>query len=197
MKTLSSFHSSQVSRPSEDRTAHRRAILAELVLAGGQRDFRAEIRGGNLEADVAMMLGHHAVHRVVEHDIGLAGRETGLDQLLEETARIDRGAHRLVLGRAQVEFAAVAHRAHELVGDQHAMVEIERLAVEVAARLADLEKLLDLRVRDVEITGGRAASQRALADRQRQESMTRTKGMMPLVLPFRPTGSPMPRTLPQ
>ena len=29
------------------------------------------------------------------------------------------------------------------------------------------------------------------------ESMTRTKGMMPLVLPFRPTGSPIPRTLPQ
>src|SRR3546814_19597406 len=28
-------------------------------------------------------------------------------------------------------------------------------------------------------------------------SITRTKGMMPLVLPLRPTGSPMPRTLPQ
>ena len=29
------------------------------------------------------------------------------------------------------------------------------------------------------------------------ESITRTNGMMPLVLPLRPTGSPMPRTLPQ
>ena len=28
-------------------------------------------------------------------------------------------------------------------------------------------------------------------------SITRTKGMIPLVLPLRPTGSPMPRTLPQ
>ena len=44
----------------------------------------------------------------------------------------------------------------------------ERLAVEVARGLADLEELLDLRVRDVEIAGGRAAAQRALADRQRQ-----------------------------
>ena len=72
------------------------------------------------------------------------------------------------LGDAQDEFGAVAHRLHELVGDQHAVVQVERLAVEVAARLADLEELLDLGVRDVEVAGGRAAPQRALADRQRQ-----------------------------
>ena len=48
------------------------------------------------------------------------------------------------------------------------MVEVQRLAVEVARRLADFEELLDLRVADVEIAGGRAAPQRALADRQRQ-----------------------------
>src|SRR6185437_15694996 len=34
--------------------------------------------------------------------------------------------------------------------------------------LADLEELLDLRVSDVEVAGGRAAAQRALADRQGQ-----------------------------
>src|SRR3546814_1775348 len=38
----------------------------------------------------------------------------------------------------------------------------------IARGLADLEKLLDLRVRDVEITGGRAAAQAALADREGQ-----------------------------
>jgi hypothetical protein len=77
-------------------------------------------------------------------------------------------------------------------------MEVQRLAVEVAGRLADFEELLDFRVRDVEIAGGRTAPQRALADRQRQaESITRTNGMMPEVLPLRPTGSPMPRTLPQ
>ncbi len=51
---------------------------------------------------------------------------------------------------------------------EHAVVQVERLAVEVARRLADFEELLDLRVRDVEVAGGRAAAQRALADRQRQ-----------------------------
>ena len=72
------------------------------------------------------------------------------------------------LGDAQIELVAVAHRLHELVGDEHAVVEVQRLAVEVARRLADLEELLDLGVRDVEIAGGRAAPQRALRNRQRQ-----------------------------
>jgi hypothetical protein len=52
-------------------------------------------------------------------------------------------------------FVAVADRLHEGVGDEHAVVEVQRLAVEVAAGLADFEELLDLRVRDVEIAGGR------------------------------------------
>src|SRR5690606_10062223 len=39
---------------------------------------------------------------------------------------------------------------------------------EVARGLTDFEELLDLRVRDVEVAGGRAAAQRALADRQRE-----------------------------
>ncbi len=43
-------------------------------------------------------------------------------------------------------------------------MEVQRLAVEVAARFADLEKLFDLGVCDVEIAGRRATPQRALAD---------------------------------
>ena len=73
-----------------------------------------------------------------------------------------------VLRAAQHELGAVAHRLHELVGDEHAVVEVQRLAVEVARRLADFEELLDLGVRDVEVAGGRAAAERALADRERQ-----------------------------
>jgi hypothetical protein len=46
------------------------------------------------------------------------------------------------------------------------VVKVEGLAVEVAAGLPDLEELLDLGVRDVEVTGGRAAAERALADRK-------------------------------
>src|SRR6185503_11528360 len=61
-----------------------------------------------------------------------------------------------------------AHRFHELVRDQHAVMKVERVAVEVARGLADLEELLDLGMRDVEIAGGRAAAQRALADRERE-----------------------------
>src|SRR3546814_6599371 len=54
----------------------------------------------------------------------------------------------------------------DLVGDEDAVVEIERLAVEVARGFADLEKLLDLGMRDVEVAGGRAAAEAALRDRE-------------------------------
>src|SRR3546814_3959954 len=62
----------------------------------------------------------------------------------------------------------VAHRLHEGVGQKDAMMQVQRLAIEVARRFANLQKLLDLRVGDIEITGRRAATQRALADRQRK-----------------------------
>ena len=48
------------------------------------------------------------------------------------------------------------------------MVEVQRLAVEVARGFADLEELFDLGVRDVEVAGGRAAAQRALRNREGQ-----------------------------
>ena len=144
--------------------ADRGAIIAEMVAAGGQRDFRAEVRGGDLEAQIAVMLGHHAVHLVDEDDVGLTRREARFDELLEQRARVDAAADALVLGAAQVELGAVADGFHELVGDQHAVVEVERLAVEVARRFADFEELLDLRVADVEIAGGRTAAQAALRD---------------------------------
>src|SRR3546814_3759819 len=47
-------------------------------------------------------------------------------------------------------------------------MQVQRLAVEVAAGLADFEELLDFGMRDVEIAGRRAAPQRALADRKRE-----------------------------
>src|SRR5690606_37667323 len=86
------------------------------------------------------------------------------DKLLEQAARVDGAADALVLGAAQVEFGAVADGLHELVGDEDAVVEIQCLAVEVARGLADLEELLDLGVRDVEVAGGRAAAEAALRD---------------------------------
>src|SRR5262245_45711332 len=47
-------------------------------------------------------------------------------------------------------------------------MEIEPLAVEIAGRFANFEEFLDLRMMDVEIDRGRAAPERALADRERE-----------------------------
>src|SRR3546814_8447435 len=121
-----------------------------MVAAGGEGDFAAQVRGGDLETQVAVMLGHHAVHLVDEDDVGLAGREARFDELLEQAARVDGAADALVLGAAEVELGAVADGFHELVGDEDAVVQVERLAIEVARGFADLEKLLDLGMRDVE-----------------------------------------------
>jgi len=71
--------------------AHRGAVVAEVVAAGRERDLRAQVRGRDLEPELAVMLRHHPVHGVGEHDVGLAGGEAGLDQLLEQAARIDGG----------------------------------------------------------------------------------------------------------
>ncbi len=150
------------------QAAHRRAVVAEMIDPGRQGDFRAQVRGRDLEPELAVMLRHHPVHCVGEDDIGLAGGQPRLDQLLEQRARIDRGAHRIILGAAQVELGSIAHRFHEFVGEQHAVVEVQGLAVEIARRLADFEELLDLGVADIEIAGRRAAPQRALRNRQGQ-----------------------------
>jgi hypothetical protein len=112
------------------------------------------------------MLGHRPVHLVDEDDVRLAGRQPGLDQLLEEARASDAAALGTVLRARRSEFRPFADRFHELVGDEHAVVQVQSLAVEVARGFADLEELLDLRVRDVEVAGGRAAAERALADRQ-------------------------------
>jgi hypothetical protein len=139
-----------------------------MVAAGRKRDLGAQVRRRDLQAEVAVMLGHRPVHLVDEDDVGLAGRKAGLDQLLEEGAGVDLAADALVLGALELEFGALANRFHERVGDQHSVVQVERLAVEVAARLPDLEEFLDLGMIDVEIAGGRPAPQRALRNRQRE-----------------------------
>ena len=144
------------------------------------------------------MLGHHSIYRVGKDDIGLAGGKTRLDQFLEQAARIDGRADFAGLGAFQVETGAIANRFHEVIGQQHAVMQVQRLAVEIAAGLADFQEFLDFGMRDIEIARRRTAPQRPLAEIARVRlSITRTNGMMPLVLPLSPTGSPMPRTLPQ
>ena len=144
------------------------AVFALMVDAGRQGDFRTQVRRRHLQPQLAVVLGHVLVHMVGEHDVRLAGRQTGLDQLLEQRAGVDLATNLAGLRALQLPFGAVAHRFHEGVGDQDAVMQVQRLAVEVAAGLADFQELLDLGVRDVEIAGGRTATQRTLADGERQ-----------------------------
>ncbi len=150
------------------QAAHRGALLAQVVLAGVEHDLRAQVRLAHLHAQLALVLGHGAVHGVGEDQVGLAGLQADLDDLLPQGAGVDRLDHFLGLGRAQAERRAVAHGFHELIGQVDAVVQVQRLAVEVPGRLADLEELLDLRVVDVEVDRGRTAAQGPLRDGQGQ-----------------------------
>ena len=72
------------------------------------------------------MLGHRLVHRVDEDDVRLAGREAGLDQLLEQRAGVDLAALRPVAwASASMNSAPSRTACHELVGDEHAVVEVQ------------------------------------------------------------------------
>ena len=139
-----------------------------MVDAGRQGDFGAQVRRRNLEAQFAVMLGHHPVHRVGEDDIGFARGETGFDQLLEQAAGIHGLADRSVARRYEVEFLAIAHRFHEGIGYEHTVMQVQRLAVEVPAGFADFEEFLDLGVSDIDVASSRTAAQATLADRESQ-----------------------------
>ena len=114
------------------------------------------------------MLGHHPVHRVAEDDIGLAGGQPCLDQLLEQAARIDGAANRTVFRRFQFELGTVADRFHEFVGQQDAVMQVQGFPVKVAGRLSDFEKFFNFRMVDVEIASRRTATQGPLRNGQGQ-----------------------------
>ena len=135
---------------------------------------RAQVGLAHLQAQLALVLRHGPVHGVGEDQVGLAGLQAQLaGSSATARGRRPRARPRWSLGERRPNVRAVAHRLHELVGDRDAVVQVQRLAVEVAGGFADLEELLDLRVVDVEIDRRRAAAQRALADRQRQASPSR------------------------
>ena len=144
------------------------AVHAQVVAPGVQHDLGAQVRLFDLQAQVALVRRHLAVHRVREDQIGLAGLHADVEQLGPQRTGVDGLQNRAVLGRFQVEGSADLDRLHELVGDVDAVVQVQGLAVEVARGFADLQELLDLRVVDVEVHSGRTTAQRTLADRQRQ-----------------------------
>jgi hypothetical protein len=149
--------------------AYRRALLAEAVDAGGQRDLAAQVRGLDLQAGELLVLGQVLVHVVDEDDVGLAGLDARLQDADPQAAGRDLAQRRAVLGRGQRPLLVGLDRAHEGVGDEDAVVQVERLAVGVAAIGApDLDELLDLGMADRDIDRRRAAAQRALRDRERE-----------------------------
>ena len=108
------------------------------------------------------MLWHRIVHGVAEDDVGLARCKAGFHQLLEQGACVNGAAYFACLGAAQVEFFASADGLHKFVGQQYAMVQVQRLTVEIARWFADFEEFFDFGVADVQIASRRSATQRAL-----------------------------------
>ncbi len=149
------------------QAADRRALLAVMVDAGGQRDLAAQVRGFDPQAGQLVMLGQGAVHMVDIDDIGLAGLDAGGEDTHPERTRRHGFLHRAVMRAAQFPDIVLLHGAHEGIRDQQAVMQVERLAVRVAAgRAADFDEFLDLRVIHRQIDRRRATAQRTLADRQ-------------------------------
>src|SRR3712207_7474587 len=71
-----------------------------------------------------------------------AGRQPGPDELLEQRARIDLAALLARLGAQEIERGAVAHRRHEVVGEQHAVVQVERRSEEHTSELQSRQYLV-------------------------------------------------------
>ena len=114
------------------------------------------------------MLRHGAVHGVGKNQIGLAGLQANFQDLLPERPGIDLLDDLIGLGGPQAKEVAVAHGFHKGVGDRDAVMQVERLAIEVAGRFADFQEFFDLGMMDVEIDRRGPAPQRTLADGQGQ-----------------------------
>jgi len=140
-----------------------------MVEAGRQRDFGTEIRGLDLKTGELVMLGASLVHMIGVDDVRLALLHTGRQDTDPELARRDAADDRHVLGRAQPPFRVLLDGAHEVIGDQHTVMQVQRLAVRIATRWAThFNEFLDLGVPDRQIDRRRAATQRSLGNSQRQ-----------------------------
>ena len=66
------------------QAAHRGALLAVMVGAGGQGDLAAQVGGVDAQPQLALVLGQRPVHRVDVQDIGLAGLQPGFQDTLPQ-----------------------------------------------------------------------------------------------------------------
>ena len=150
------------------QAAYSRPVITQMVAAGWQGDFRAEVRRRYLQAQIAVMLWHRVVHGVAENDVRLTSCKAGFNELLEQCPRVDGAADFAGLGAAQMEFVTSAYGFHERIGQQHTMVQVQRLTVEVTRWLTDFEEFFDFRMADIKIARRRATAQRPLRNRKRQ-----------------------------
>ena len=114
-----------------------------------------------------MVLGHRPIDVVDEQQIGLAGFDARGEDANPQASRGDETHHRAVLGTDQRPLLVRLDGAHETVRNDDRIVQIQGLAVWVAAGgPADFDEFLDFRMTDRKVDGGAAAAQRALADGQ-------------------------------
>ena len=115
------------------------------------------------------MLRPRIVHVVGIDDVGLTSFDARGQDANPKAPRGDLLHQRAILGRNQRPFLIRFHSAHEGIGDQHALMEIERLAIRITAgRTAHFHEFFDFRVVHWQITGRRPTAKRALGNRQRQ-----------------------------
>ena len=114
-----------------------------------------------------VMLGNGAVHMIDEDHVRLAGLDAGGQDPDPEVARRHLALDGPVLRADQGPFFVLFDRAHEGIGEQNAVMQVERLAVRVAAGgPAQLDELLHFRMIDGNVDGGAAAAQRPLRNGQ-------------------------------
>ena len=75
------------------QAANRCPLVAKMVGAGWQNNFRAEIGLFDREAKLALVRRHGVVHRVGEEEVWFAGLNAKLEDFLPEFAGIDRLDH--------------------------------------------------------------------------------------------------------
>jgi hypothetical protein len=105
MKLLVAVPLRKVSSVERGQAADRRAVVAQMVEAGGRVISEHRFDWRDLEAQIASDARHRVVHGVGEQQVGLARGHAGLDQLLPQLAGIDLLRTEPSLGDLQLEFA--------------------------------------------------------------------------------------------
>ena len=115
------------------------------------------------------MLRPRIIHVVGIDDVGLTSLDSRGQDANPKAPCGDLLHQRAILGRHQRPFLIRFHRAHEGIGDQHALMQVERLAIRITAgRATHFQEFFDFRVIHWQIASRRTTAERALGNRQRQ-----------------------------